>query len=198
MGERADRVGHETPGDEFAQGRGWNASDEEDPTMRNDPGLAGLEDDAGVANRAHDGGTIYEEADVVEVQPQTRDDATDETDAIRSDIEDTRANMSSTIDAIQDKLSPQRLTDQAKGAVRDATVGRVQDMASNVTDTARETGATLMDTIRENPLPAALVGIGLLLVVVCERLRLVLQELRVMNSLMRTAIADTQQEPPGS
>ena len=45
---------------------------------------------------------------------------------------------------------------------------------------------------------AALVGIGLLLVVVCERLRLVLQELRVLNSLMRTAIADTQQEPPGS
>ena len=44
---------------------------------------------------------------------------------------------------------------------------------------------------------AALVGIGLLLVVVCERMRLVLQELRVLNSLMRTAI-DTQQEPPGS
>ena len=48
MGQRADRVGHEgqeTPGDEFAQGRGWNAGDEEDPTMRNEPGLAGLEDD---------------------------------------------------------------------------------------------------------------------------------------------------------
>ena len=44
---------------------------------------------------------------------------------------------------------------------------------------------------------ATLVGIGLLLVVVCERMRLVLQELRVLNSLMRTAIADTQ-EPPGS
>jgi ElaB/YqjD/DUF883 family membrane-anchored ribosome-binding protein len=163
MGQRADRVGHEgheTPGDEFAQGRGWNASDEEDPTMRDEPGLAGLEDDIGVANRAHEGETLYEETDVVEVQPETRDDATDETDMIRSDIEGTRANMSSTIDAIQEKLSPQRLTEQAKDAVRDATVGRVQDMASNVTDTARETGATLMDTIRENPLPAALVGIG--------------------------------------
>jgi len=45
---------------------------------------------------------------------------------------------------------------------------------------------------------ATLVGIGLLLVVVCERMRLVLQELRALNSLMRTAIADTQQEPPGS
>jgi len=30
------------PGDEFAQGRGWNAEDEEDPTMRGEPGLAGL------------------------------------------------------------------------------------------------------------------------------------------------------------
>ena len=68
--------------------------------------------------------------------------------------------MSSTIDAIQEKLSPQRLTEQAKDAVRDATVGRVQDMASNITETARDTGSTLMDTIRENPLPAALVGIG--------------------------------------
>jgi len=45
---------------------------------------------------------------------------------------------------------------------------------------------------------AALVGIGMLLVVVCERMRLVLQELRVLNSLMRNAIAETQQEPPGS
>lgn len=45
---------------------------------------------------------------------------------------------------------------------------------------------------------AALVGIGLLLVVVCERMRLVLQELRVLSSLMRTAVADTRQEPPAS
>jgi ElaB/YqjD/DUF883 family membrane-anchored ribosome-binding protein len=166
MGQGADRVGHEghegheTPGDQFAQGRGWNASDEEDPTMRDEPGLAGLEDDIGVANRAHEGETLYEETDVVQVQPEAPDDATDATDMIRSDIEGTRANMSSTIDAIQEKLSPQRLTEQAKDAVRDATVGRVQDMASNVTNTARETGSTLMDTIRENPLPAALVGIG--------------------------------------
>jgi ElaB/YqjD/DUF883 family membrane-anchored ribosome-binding protein len=171
MGQRADRVGHEghdlgheTPGDEFAQGRGWNAGDEEDPTMRDAPGLAGLEDDIsddiGVVNRAHDGERLYDEADVVEVQPET-DDATDETDAIRSEIEDTRANMGSTIDAIQEKLSPQRLTEQAKDAVREATVGRVQEMASNITETARDTGSTFMDTIRQNPLPAALVGIGM-------------------------------------
>lgn len=43
---------------------------------------------------------------------------------------------------------------------------------------------------------AMLVGIGLLLVVVCERMRLVLQELRVLTSLMRAAVADTEKEPP--
>jgi len=43
---------------------------------------------------------------------------------------------------------------------------------------------------------ATLVGIGLLLVVVCERLRLAVRELRTLTTLMRSAIADAQQEPP--
>jgi hypothetical protein len=43
---------------------------------------------------------------------------------------------------------------------------------------------------------AMLVGIGFLLVVVCERMRLVLQELRVLTTLMRAAIADADHEPP--
>jgi hypothetical protein len=43
---------------------------------------------------------------------------------------------------------------------------------------------------------AMLVGIGLLLVVICERLRTVVRELRTLTTLMRSAIADAQQEPP--
>jgi len=43
---------------------------------------------------------------------------------------------------------------------------------------------------------AMLVGIGFLLVVVCERIRLVLLELRVLTSLMRAAGAETEKEPP--
>ena len=39
-----------------------------------------------------------------------------------------------------------------------------------------------------------LVGIGLLLVVVCERLRLILRELRELTSLIRTATADASEE----
>ena len=40
-----------------------------------------------------------------------------------------------------------------------------------------------------------LVGIGLLLVVVCERLRLILRELRELTTLIRTATAEAPEEP---
>jgi len=97
--------------------------------------------------------------------------------------------MSQTIDAIQDKLSPETLKEQAKEAVKEATVGKVQDKVSSaaqsvtdavsnvthsVTDAVsgggggRDTGdyvryksSGLIDKVRENPIPAAMVGVGL-------------------------------------
>lgn len=83
------------------------------------------------------------------------------TEQIRDNIEDTRARMGTTIDAIQEKLSPENLMRQAKETARDATIGRAQEMASNVADTARETSSTLMETIRRNPVPVALTALGL-------------------------------------
>ena len=41
-----------------------------------------------------------------------------------------------------------------------------------------------------------LVGIGLLLVVVCERLRLILRELRELTTLIRISAAQGPEEPP--
>ncbi len=70
----------------------------------------------------------------------------DEVEANRAEIERTRADMSETVDAIQNKLSPRNLKEQAKEQAK---------------DTAKGTGSTIMGTIRENPLPAALTGIGL-------------------------------------
>lgn len=91
------------------------------------------------------------------------EDVTDDesTDDIRGDIEDTRSHMSETIDAIQAKLSPQRLTEQAKEIVHDATIGRVEHAMNDMTDSARDTGYTLLDTVRQNPIPLALAGIGI-------------------------------------
>ncbi|HET9110145.1 MAG TPA: DUF3618 domain-containing protein [Ktedonobacterales bacterium] len=81
-------------------------------------------------------------------------------DDIREDIEQTRANMGDTIDAIQERLSPERLAQQAKDVVHDATIGRVEQTMNDMTDSAREGGYTLLDTVRQNPIPAALAGIG--------------------------------------
>jgi ElaB/YqjD/DUF883 family membrane-anchored ribosome-binding protein len=61
----------------------------------------------------------------------------------RAEIERTRADMGETVDAIQQRLSPENLKEQAKDRVRDTTVGRA------------------METVRANPVPAALTGIGL-------------------------------------
>src|SRR5688572_13317075 len=78
----------------------------------------------------------------------------DETRALRDDIRDTRERMSGTLDELGERLNPHRLKQQAKESIKDATIGRVTNMASN----ARHGVA---DTIRENPIPAAMIGIGL-------------------------------------
>lgn len=48
----------------------------------------------------------------------------------------------------------------AKKSVRAATLGKVEDLATNIGDKMNDTRDTLVDTIRNNPLPAALMGFG--------------------------------------
>lgn len=82
---------------------------------------------------------------------------------LRSDVERTRADMSETIGAIQDKLRPSNMISDAAGTVRDATVGRVKQMAESARDRFGSNRADydagrygLADRIRQNPVPAAL------------------------------------------
>lgn len=86
----------------------------------------------------------------------------DEVTATREQIEQTRSDMSQTIDAIQDKLSPSNLVQDAK----DATIGKAQDAVSSAGETAVGFGSSVVDLIKQNPIPAALasVGIGWLIV----------------------------------
>jgi uncharacterized protein YjbJ (UPF0337 family) len=110
-----------------------------------------------------------------------------ETRQIHQDIEDTRVEMDETIDTLQRRLDPERLIAQAKeaalevthesvdkakeavrevasdarGAVRGATIGRVEQMARDLDDMSGGAGSGMMDTIKANPIPAAMVGIGL-------------------------------------
>ncbi|MCA1717374.1 MAG: DUF3618 domain-containing protein, partial [Actinobacteria bacterium] len=74
----------------------------------------------------------------------------DEAEVERVEIERTRADMGETVDAIQQRLSPESLKEQAKDRVKEATVGKAQGA-----------GSTIVETVRANPLPAALTGLGL-------------------------------------
>jgi hypothetical protein len=78
------------------------------------------------------------------------------TEAIRDDIEHTRAKMSGTIDEIQERLSPTRLVNEAKETVREATVGKVTGMMNSASDSAQG----IVERIKENPMSAAMIGIG--------------------------------------
>ncbi|MHB0877225.1 MAG: DUF3618 domain-containing protein [Anaerolineae bacterium] len=80
---------------------------------------------------------------------------------IRADIERTRAEMTETVNEIEERLSPETLRDQAVSAVREATIGRAEDMAQSATRTVRGLSSDLMGTIRDNPIPSALIGIGI-------------------------------------
>jgi ElaB/YqjD/DUF883 family membrane-anchored ribosome-binding protein len=105
-------------------------------------------------------------------------DSDDNTEQLRAEIEDTRADMSQTINEIQERLSPENLMDQVKETVREATIGKVERVMSSVGETIseatepalemagragnaiKEVGTTVADTFYKNPIPLALIGLG--------------------------------------
>ena len=88
-----------------------------------------------------------------------------ETRAIREDIERTRERMGTTVEALGERLNPARIKQQVKDNIREATIGRVQTMANNAKYRVEEGGRGLVATLRENPIPAAMIvgGLGWLL-----------------------------------
>ena len=78
-----------------------------------------------------------------------RDSAADDRspDEIERDIRHTRDEVSSTLDAIQSKLTPGQMMDQALNYMRSSLPA--------------DFGRNLNESVRNNPIPVALVGIGL-------------------------------------
>jgi len=78
----------------------------------------------------------------------------DEVEATRAQIELTRLEMSETVDNLQDRLDPETLKEQARTRAK---------------ETARDTGSQLAETLRQNPVPVAIIG-GLLGLVILGKL----------------------------
>src|SRR5262245_36724662 len=91
----------------------------------------------------------------------TNDEDMNDPEVIRAQIEQTRANMTRTVNSIQEKLAPQRLAQQAKDSIREATSRKVEEMAHTASRKANSWRSSLTETIRQNPVPAAMIGIGL-------------------------------------
>ena len=122
--------------------------------------------------------SVYD--DESRIASASSDDYDDEnTDHLRAEIEDTRAEMSQTINEIQERLSPENMMDQVKEKVREATIGKVErvmnrvgetigdvaepvgEVLSNAGTTIKQTGRSAAGVINRNPIPVALIGLGL-------------------------------------
>jgi len=100
-------------------------------------------------------------------ESQQRDEGDERTREIREEIEETRGEMSETIDAIQEKLKPRNIVANAAESVKSAATERVRDMADTASHTAqqamdytRERASGMAGTARQNSIPLALIGVG--------------------------------------
>ncbi len=80
----------------------------------------------------------------------------DEVAAARAEVEQARAEVTETADAIQERFDPQRLKEEAKGQAGAA---------------ARSRGQQLLEAIRHNSMPVAVVAGGVLGLLLLRRLR---------------------------
>ena len=118
------------------------------------------------------------DSDELRTTSRAADDYDENTGQIRAEIEDTRAEMSQTINEIQERLSPEHLMGQVKETVREATIGKVEkvmervgETISGVTEPAlevagragtaiKDAGSSVADSVWRNPIPMALIGLG--------------------------------------
>ena len=79
----------------------------------------------------------------IEPDPTATDDELEE---LRQELARTRAEMSETVYALQGRLNPQYMREQA---------------SSQAKDSAKQAGSNVAETIKDNPIPAAMAGAGL-------------------------------------
>ena len=85
----------------------------------------------------------------------------DDTARIREQIEHTRANLTGTIEELQDRLKPQHLVNQAGDAMRDAVEQKVKTMVSSASTTANRVAEQARSSAASYPVPAVLLVGGL-------------------------------------
>jgi hypothetical protein len=88
-------------------------------------------------------------------------DAVDETEVIAADIRISQERLGDTVEEIGERFNPTRLKEELKHDIRDATIGKVENMAQQTADMMSDAQRSIMQSMRENPIPFVVTGIGL-------------------------------------
>jgi len=147
----------------------------ERPSELNEDTLATNDDINDIANTDSTTESVYAEDSSDDVKTETVD-IPDDPDEIRANIEETRAEMSETIDAIQERLSFNNISEQvkeevseyisetyqtAKNTVYELATKRVGEIMKYVDKGINEVADTeIVRTARRNPLALTLIGLG--------------------------------------
>ena len=91
---------------------------------------------------------------------------------LEDEIAKTRQSLGRDIEALADKLSPERYrstfktqTEQTLASAQEVVMDTVHEVTDNVTQRAQEAGTSFFDMVRRHPLPTALLSAGVLLLV---------------------------------
>ncbi|MDP9001658.1 MAG: DUF3618 domain-containing protein [Myxococcota bacterium] len=92
---------------------------------------------------------------LAEARDTLKSDLREELTSVESKLKTGLAEARDTV-----KTDLQEAVAGAKRSIRGATLGRVEKLATDIGDAMTDTRDTLIETIRQNPLPAALAGLG--------------------------------------
>jgi len=82
---------------------------------------------------------------------------------LHAELHEAKALLGAEYRELKDQVSAEVKTElsSAQAAFRDAVVGKVEDMVQSTRESVSSAGRALVNTVKENPIPAALVGVGL-------------------------------------
>ncbi len=78
-----------------------------------------------------------------------------------ADIERTRIKTGDLVRAIQGNLSPEALKEKAAEKIKEITMGKTRDTVSRMGDMAGDVGSSLVEMVKDNLAPLAVLGVGL-------------------------------------
>lgn len=95
------------------------------------------------------------------MQTTGADNREPELNELRARIEQTEVEMIGTLNAIQDKLSFENMMGMAEEKILETLLDKVKSMMKDINVKSKDIGHMAMDTVKQHPVPVALLGLGL-------------------------------------